>query len=246
MVIARTDAVAVDGVEAAIDRAGSFVAAGADVVFVEALEDVDQLRRVNAALPGVPLLFNAVEGGRSPDLDAGSLEAIGVRILLHPISLLLATITAQQGALAALPRRSVGDDGHHRPRSHGGRCRRRTRPPPSDDRLTPGGPMPRLRQVHRHETDDELTLQMYDQPVRAGPRPGRRPGTATGTPGDWWTVFALSPDVLQPRVRGFNLYRSPNRAARPGAPRARSDADRVVARQPVRVLAALQVVPHRR
>ncbi len=102
VVIARTDAVAVDGVDAAIDRAGSFVAAGADVVFVEALEDVEQLRRVNAALPGVPLVFNAVEGGRSPDLDPGSLEAIGVRLLLHPISLLLAAITAQQGALVAL------------------------------------------------------------------------------------------------------------------------------------------------
>ncbi len=102
VVIARTDAVAVDGIEAAIDRAGSFVAAGADVVFVEALEDVDQLRRVSTALPGVPLVYNAVEGGRSPMLDATSLERHGVRLLLHPISLLLATIAAQQDALVAL------------------------------------------------------------------------------------------------------------------------------------------------
>ena len=102
VVIARTDAVAVEGIDAAIDRARSFVEAGADVAFVEALEDVDQLRRVNAALPGVPLLYNAVEGGRSPIPDAATLEAAGVRVLLHPISLLLATIRAQQDALAAL------------------------------------------------------------------------------------------------------------------------------------------------
>ncbi|MGH9271682.1 MAG: isocitrate lyase/phosphoenolpyruvate mutase family protein, partial [Ilumatobacteraceae bacterium] len=102
VVIARTDAVAVDGIDAAIDRAGSFVEAGADVVFVEALEDVQQLRRVSDALPGVPLVFNAVEGGRSPMLDATSLAGTGVRLLLHPISLLLATISAQQDALAAL------------------------------------------------------------------------------------------------------------------------------------------------
>lgn len=102
VVIARTDAVAVEGIDAAIGRSRLFVEAGADVVFVEALEDVDQLRRVNAALPGVPLLYNAVEGGRSPMLDAAALQAAGVRVLLHPITLLLATIRAQQDALAAL------------------------------------------------------------------------------------------------------------------------------------------------
>lgn len=102
VVIARTDAVAVEGIDAAIGRSRSFVEAGADVVFVEALEDVDQLRRVNAALPGVPLLYNAVEGGRSPMLDTAALQAAGVRVLLHPITLLLATIRAQQDALAAL------------------------------------------------------------------------------------------------------------------------------------------------
>ena len=71
--------------------------------------------------------------------------------------------------------------------------------------------MPRLRQVRRHETDDELTLRMYDQLFGPDRDPVDEPGTATGTPGDWWTVFALSPDVLQHAVRGFNLYRSPAR-----------------------------------
>jgi alkylhydroperoxidase family enzyme len=75
--------------------------------------------------------------------------------------------------------------------------------------------MPRLRQVHRHETDDELTLAMYDQLFGPERDPVDEPGTATGSPGDWWTVFALSPDILRHCVRGFALYRSPARQLSP-------------------------------
>ncbi|MGD9996461.1 MAG: carboxymuconolactone decarboxylase family protein [Ilumatobacteraceae bacterium] len=74
--------------------------------------------------------------------------------------------------------------------------------------------MPRLRQVSRAETDDEFVLQMYDQ-LFGDRDPVREPGTATGTPGDWWTVFALVPDVLRHAVRGFALYRSPSRLLDP-------------------------------
>jgi alkylhydroperoxidase family enzyme len=74
--------------------------------------------------------------------------------------------------------------------------------------------MPRLRQVSRADTDDELTLRMYNQ-LFGDRDPVAEPGTATGTPGDWWTVFALSPDVLRHAVRGFNLYRSPKRLVSP-------------------------------
>jgi len=74
--------------------------------------------------------------------------------------------------------------------------------------------MPRLRQVSRHETDDQLILQMYDQLF--GQRdPVAEPGTSTGTPGDWWTVFALVPDVFRLAVQGFGLYRSPKRLLDP-------------------------------
>jgi 2-methylisocitrate lyase-like PEP mutase family enzyme len=102
VVIARTDAVAVEGLTEAIDRARAFVAAGADVVFVEALESAAQLEQVGAALPSTPLLYNAVEGGRSPILDPATLEAHGVRILIHPITLLLESIRAQRAGLQAL------------------------------------------------------------------------------------------------------------------------------------------------
>lgn len=67
--------------------------------------------------------------------------------------------------------------------------------------------MPRLRQVSRSETDDVLTLRMYDL-LFGDKDPVAEPGTATGSPGDWWTVFALSPDVLKHAVEGFGLYRS--------------------------------------
>ena len=75
--------------------------------------------------------------------------------------------------------------------------------------------MPRLRQVHRHETDDELTLRMYDELFGPDRDPVDDPGTATGSPGDWWTVFALSPDLLRHSVQGFVLYRSPARQLDP-------------------------------
>ena len=102
VVIARTDALAVAGIDDAVDRSRAFITAGADVVFIEAIESVDQLTEVAEALPGVPLLYNAVDGGRSPLLPADVLEANGVRIVIHPITLLLETIQAQQAALASL------------------------------------------------------------------------------------------------------------------------------------------------
>lgn len=102
VLIARTDAVAVQGLDAAIERARRFRDAGADVLFVEAIEDMGQLEQVAAALDGAPLLYNAVEGGRSPILAADVLAARGVRILIHPVTLLLESINAQQAALAAL------------------------------------------------------------------------------------------------------------------------------------------------
>jgi alkylhydroperoxidase family enzyme len=74
--------------------------------------------------------------------------------------------------------------------------------------------MPRLRQVPRGESDAEIVDQMYQQ-LFGDRDPVAEPGTATGTPGNWWTVFALVPDVLRHAVRGFALYGNPNRALPP-------------------------------
>jgi alkylhydroperoxidase family enzyme len=73
--------------------------------------------------------------------------------------------------------------------------------------------MPRLRQVPRAEAGP-LAISMYDM-IFGDRDPVAEPGTATGTPGDWWTVFALSPDVLDHAVRGFGLYQNPKRVLDP-------------------------------
>jgi alkylhydroperoxidase family enzyme len=73
---------------------------------------------------------------------------------------------------------------------------------------------PRLHQVRRSEAKAEIVTRMYD--LLFGERdPVAEPGTATGTRGDWWTVFANSPDVLDHCVRGFGLYRDPKRTLDP-------------------------------
>ncbi len=71
--------------------------------------------------------------------------------------------------------------------------------------------MPRLRQIPRDEVTSPVVLRMYDQMFGPDRDPVAEPGTPTGTPGDWWTVFAAVPDVFEHAVRGFALYRSPQR-----------------------------------
>ncbi|WP_411288783.1 carboxymuconolactone decarboxylase family protein [Phenylobacterium sp.] len=74
--------------------------------------------------------------------------------------------------------------------------------------------MPRLRQVSRAEAQSEVVTRTYD--LLFGDRdPVAEPGTATGTPGDWWTVFALVPDCLDHCNRGFAFYRNPRRKIDP-------------------------------
>jgi alkylhydroperoxidase family enzyme len=74
--------------------------------------------------------------------------------------------------------------------------------------------MPRLRQVPRAEASAEVVQRFYK--ALFGDRdPVSQPGTATGTRGDWWTVFALTPDIFQHAVDGFAVYRHPERKLDP-------------------------------
>lgn len=74
--------------------------------------------------------------------------------------------------------------------------------------------MTRLHQVNRDEAQAPIVHTMYD--LLFGDRdPVAEPGTETGSPGDWWTVFANVPDVLEHAVRGFGLYQSPTRKLDP-------------------------------
>lgn len=106
VIIARTDALAVEGFEAAVDRACAYAEAGADLAFVEAPETLDQL----AALPGripVPLVVNVVEGGLTPALSAAELGALGYRVVLFANTALRAAALAVRAALAEL--KATGD-----------------------------------------------------------------------------------------------------------------------------------------
>jgi 2-methylisocitrate lyase-like PEP mutase family enzyme len=85
LIIARTDAVAVDGFDAALERGEAYVEAGADVLFIEAVRDVAQMRIVTERFAGrVPLLANMVEGGKTPLKNAGELQEIGYRLAIFP------------------------------------------------------------------------------------------------------------------------------------------------------------------
>src|ERR1700730_16606619 len=84
LVIARTDAVAVEGFESAIERAALYRDAGADVLFVEAPKTRVELKRIPPALGGVPLMANMVEGGKTPVLSAAELESMGFALVIFP------------------------------------------------------------------------------------------------------------------------------------------------------------------
>ena len=84
LVIARTDAIAVEGFERAIERAELYREAGADVLFVEAPQTRAELARIPPRLGGVPLMANMVEGGKTPPIAAGELKEMGFALVIFP------------------------------------------------------------------------------------------------------------------------------------------------------------------
>jgi len=103
MIIARTDAVAVAGVDDAIARARAFAKAGADALFVEAPASADDIVRVAKELRGVaPLVFNWAEGGRTPPLSLERIAELGFSLVIYPIGTLLAATAGIRALLATL------------------------------------------------------------------------------------------------------------------------------------------------
>jgi methylisocitrate lyase len=94
--IARTDAVAGEGLEAAVARARLYVDAGADAIFPEALTERALFEAFAARLPGVPLLANMTEFGRTPHFTAAEFEAMGYRMVIWPVSSLRVAAKAQE------------------------------------------------------------------------------------------------------------------------------------------------------
>jgi 2-methylisocitrate lyase-like PEP mutase family enzyme len=99
VIIARTDARAVEGLERAIERGRLYRDAGADVLFIEAVTADREAEEVARAFPGVPLLFNWAEGGKTPPLSLARLRELGYRIVIFPISTLLAATAAMRRIL---------------------------------------------------------------------------------------------------------------------------------------------------
>jgi 2-methylisocitrate lyase-like PEP mutase family enzyme len=101
LVIARTDARAIEGFEAAVDRAKKFIEAGADMTFIEAPTSVDELRRIPQAL-SIPQLVNVVIGGKTPTLDATEFGRMGYGLVLYANAALQGAVLGMTTALLRL------------------------------------------------------------------------------------------------------------------------------------------------
>ncbi|MCA0417303.1 MAG: methylisocitrate lyase [Proteobacteria bacterium] len=108
-IIARTDAAASEGIDGAVARANLYLEAGADAIFPEALTTAEMFREFARRMPGVPLLANMTEFGRTPFFTASEFEAMGYRMVIWPVSSLRVANKAQEKLYAALAR----DGGTH-------------------------------------------------------------------------------------------------------------------------------------
>lgn len=108
--IARTDAVASEGIDGAVARARLYVEAGADAIFPEALTTVEMFREFAERLPGTALLANMTEFGRTPFFTASEFEAMGYRMVIWPVSSLRVANKAQEKLFASIRR----DGGAHK------------------------------------------------------------------------------------------------------------------------------------
>ena len=115
VIIARTDARAVEGLERSLQRGRMYREAGADVLFIEALTSEAEAEEAVRAFPGVPLLFNWAEGGKTPPISLDRLKELGYRIVIFPISTLLA-------ATGAMRQDTAGDRPGGHPRRGGTRA----------------------------------------------------------------------------------------------------------------------------
>lgn len=109
VIVARTDAAGVEGYEAAVARARLYVEAGADAIFPEALVTREMFERFAADLPGVPLLANMTEFGKTPFYTAAEFEAMGYKMVIWPVSSLRVANKAQAALYEAIRR----DGGTH-------------------------------------------------------------------------------------------------------------------------------------
>lgn len=108
-ILARTDAAASEGMDGAVARAKLYMDAGADAIFPEALHSAEMFREFARRMPGVPLLANMTEFGRTPFFTAAEFEAMGYRMVIWPVSSMRVAAKASETLYAAIRR----DGGTH-------------------------------------------------------------------------------------------------------------------------------------
>jgi 2-methylisocitrate lyase-like PEP mutase family enzyme len=109
LIIARTDAIAVTGIEDAIQRGKLYEEAGADIIFVESPRTLEELKQAGGSFK-VPTMANMVEGGKTPLVSHQELQAMGFKLVAHPVTLLMASITAMRQTLAVLKEKGITED----------------------------------------------------------------------------------------------------------------------------------------
>lgn len=109
-IVARTDAAAEEGIDGAVARARLYIEAGADAIFPEALTNSEMFSEFSRRMPGVPLLANMTEFGRTPFFTAPEFETMGYKMVIWPVSSLRVAARAQENLYAALKR----DRGTHK------------------------------------------------------------------------------------------------------------------------------------
>ena len=102
LIIARTDARAVEGLDGALERARAYRRAGADLLFVEAPQSSEEIATIAAAFSEVPLLFNYAEGGRTPPVTHQFLRDLGFSLVIFPLSTLLVATAAMRSVLSEI------------------------------------------------------------------------------------------------------------------------------------------------
>ena len=106
VLVARTDALAVEGFDSAIKRINAYAEAGADVVFIDALETVEQIQRAPREA-SKPMMVNILEGGKTPYLSAAELEQLGYKMVIWPETLMYAGFSAMQRVATELKQNGV-------------------------------------------------------------------------------------------------------------------------------------------
>jgi 2,3-dimethylmalate lyase len=102
VLVARSDARAPEGLDSALERVGAYLQAGADLIFIDALQDWSEAVAFGEAFPGVPKVINFVEGGKTPFPDVEQLGELGFRLMFSSLTALLAATGAVRERLAAL------------------------------------------------------------------------------------------------------------------------------------------------